>query len=162
MKRTALKQKNQLNLYGSIATQSHFKESNMKGKSGLIISILVVIAFMCIRISYNEESASMLTFIFKTGQVILKDGLDLTERKWSLNFGSRMIEILMLSLCLILSASLRKWKVNTVFAAIFFLYGILISYLYYSIMDLQLFILSSTPFYILGAWLIFNNVRLKI
>jgi hypothetical protein len=131
----------------------------MNYKLNLVLSILIVIAFMQIRISYNGgSSVSILFTTLKLSETILNNGLEFRWNKSGLNFSIRVIEILIISTALILTAILNRIKLNTIFAIIFSLYTILISILYSSLIDLNLFFITSIPFYLLSVILILKNI----
>lgn len=128
-------------------------------KLSLALSVLIVIAFMQIRISYNGgASVSILFTTLKLSETILINGLEFKWNKLGLNFSIRVIEILLISIALILTAILNKIKLNTILAIIFSLYTILLSVLYSSLIDLNLFFITSIPFYLLSVILILKNI----
>lgn len=132
----------------------------MKKNISLILSILISVSFMFTRIRYaNEKPVFMFSALLKIVASLLHYAIAWLNSNYLLNFPMRLIEILVLISCLVLSAIFKKIILNSIFCVLFIAYLIFISLNYRSIMDLEVYLISSIPCYILLSILLFVNLK---
>lgn len=78
--------------------------------SSILISIVIVILFFCIRVSYNNSpSYSLFLFLKQTIEYDIKNGVSIKLSSYPLEFNLLLIEIIICSVLLIVSSFLNNW-----------------------------------------------------
>lgn len=131
----------------------------MKNRIRLILSLLLITSFLLSVVSYQSDRTTLLLAMIKTIESMFKNGI-VMDGKFSLNFQSRTIEILVLVSFVLVTAVIKSWRANICGVLILLFYSFLLLYLYSSIMNAKLFIMTSIPFYIMAIILMVNNVHL--
>lgn len=110
---------------------------------------LVIICFLCIQISYNNTPSHSIfvAFIALLNETIDK-GIDLSTHNFSMNFTYTLIEFLIVSLTLLISSLFENKKIITVGLLLFIFLWCFWIYMYEPYIEINIFILSSIPFFI--------------
>lgn len=81
-----------------------------KSISSILISIIVIILFFCIQISYNSSpSYSIFSFLQKTIEYDIENGVNIKFSNYPLEFNLLLIEIIICSILLIVSSFFNNW-----------------------------------------------------
>lgn len=114
-----------------------------------ILSILIVIFFLCIRISYNgTPSASFFTIFTSIIFRAIEKGWDYYNFDLTKNYNYYVIEFLIVSLLLILSSNFKKNILILVSLALFVLMWFIWLHMIKYLIQVDLYVKTSIPFLI--------------
>lgn len=112
----------------------------------VLISIIVIILFLCIQISYNSSpSYSIFSFLQKTVEYDIENGFTIKFSHYPLEFNLLLIEIIICSIFLIVCSFFSNWI--RIISLILFVGLWLKNYIMLDfVIDAKEYLFTSTPF----------------
>lgn len=121
----------------------------MKKRKYILLSILIIVCFLTIQISYNNTpSCSIFRIFWISFGESLNYGFDFDVNHFTHNLIYNLIELLMVSFFLILAASFLRKKLMIACLGLFLFLWSFWAYSYEGLIEMDLYIISSIPFFL--------------
>ena len=113
----------------------------------VLLSLLIILSFLSIQINYNGMYSNS---IFRCLLAISSNKWDFSAHDITMNFTYNLLEVLVLTVILVLSAVFRKIKFMTTAIVLFMLLWLFWAFSYKGLIIISIYVISSIPFLLIS------------